>query len=101
MKIRRAPGLPFILFLSMRGTPEGLDRAADMTYYSTFWITVTNALSVTPARKPSGLGFNQSRLNHTRLALTTRGLSVVSYAAFSHHATLPPLFRDSSSDEQG
>ncbi len=72
-----------------------------MTYCSTFWITVPNALSVTPARKPSGLGFNQCRLNHTRLALTTRTLSVVSYAAFSHHATLPPLFRDSSSDEQG
>jgi hypothetical protein len=36
-------------FLSMRGTPEGLDSAADMRYYSTFWITVANVLSVTPA----------------------------------------------------
>ncbi len=51
---------------------------------------------MTPACKPLGLGFNQCRLTHTRLALTTQTLSVRSYVAFSYHATLPPLFRDSS-----
>ena len=48
------------------------------------------------ASKPEGLEFNQCRLNHTRLALTTQRIDdFLLRGLWSRHATLPPSFRNS------
>src|SRR5205823_11751878 len=54
-------------------------------------------LSLASASKPEGLEFNQSRFNHTRLALTTQGIDDFPLRGlWPRHATLPPSFRNSS-----
>jgi len=54
-------------------------------------------LSLASASKPGGLEFNQSRLDHTRLALATRSIDdLLLRGLWPRHATLPPSFQNSS-----
>src|SRR6266513_3485977 len=54
-------------------------------------------LSLASARRPEELEFNQSRLNHTRFALTTQWIDdFLLRGLWPRHATLPPSFRNSS-----
>ena len=50
-------------------------------------------LRLSSAKRPVGLEFNQSRLDHTRLALTTRRIDDLLLRGLSpRHATLPLSF---------
>jgi hypothetical protein len=62
------------LFSRRESLPEELDRGAEITYFPIFWSSVSVIFRWRPQVRPEGLEFNQSRLNHTRFALTTQSI---------------------------
>ena len=86
--------------LSLRACWSGRDRAPIRYTHDGSRAAFQLSYAVVP-HQTMRTGVQAISRNHAHLILTQRCERASPFCAFSHHAPLPPLFRDSSHDRQG